>query len=189
MEKFMKSRLSFLVLTLFSLQFYVSDADAHQRSWPGKNLSETFPEGKNFVQKQVNLDAAKVQWIEKSLGSPIQTEDRAPIFYAATSASGVSGWVIFLDYSGANGKAEIGLALDSKGQVINISLLENSENKDLTQRPFLNQFRGKTAFQKFKVGEEIKAPKGQENGAQSIATAVRRGLLISMAGLKIGVNK
>ena len=40
-----------------------------------------------------------------------------------------------------------------------------------------------------KVGEDITSPKGEDVGSQSIATAVRRGLLLAIAGLKIGSTK
>ena len=175
------------ILSLLSTQLLISSSQAHQKSWPGQKLTETFPSGKKFIQKQVNLNATQVKWIENGLGEKIRTEDNAPIFYSATSADGVaSGWVVFLDATGVNGKIEIGLALGPSGKVINVAILDSSESQDLRDPAFLKQFVGKMGAEKFKVGQDINSPKGQSRGSQAIATAVRRGLLLVMASLSVG---
>ena len=93
-------------------------AEAHQRSWPGKRLAEALPEAKKFSQKQVALGTAQVEWIEKTLGSRIGTEDRNATFYVATDAGGRSvGVVFFLDVAGENGKVEMGVAMTPSGGV------------------------------------------------------------------------
>jgi len=173
-----------LMATLIALQVTFSTANAHQRSWPGKRLADTFPEAKDFVQKQANLNSSQVQWIEKNLGESIRTEDKSPIFY-----SSAAGWVVFLDATGGNGKIEMGIAITPNGEVANVVLLESSESKDIDSKQFLSQFNGKKANDKFKVGGDVKAPKGLEDTAQSIATSVRRGLLLAMASFNIGTKK
>jgi hypothetical protein len=178
------------ILSLLSMNLVFSSAQAHQRSWPGKKLSETLPAGKNFVQKQVTLNAAQIKWVENGLGEKIQTEDSTPSFYSTNLAVGqASSWVVFLDATGANGKIEIGLALDPTGKIINVALLDGSESKDVQAPTFLKQFVGKTGTEKFKVGEDIRSPAGQNGAAQAIATGVRRGLLLAMAALSVGAPK
>ena len=160
---------------------------AHDRSWPGKRLGDTLPEANTFAQKQASLTAPQISWLEKNLGESIRAEDRTPRFYVGTAKDGaVAGTVLFLDATGLNGKIEIGLAIAPSGQVVRVVLFEHSERASLTSPTFLGQFAGKKAAHKFKVGVDVTSPSGDEKGAQILATAVRRGLLLAMAGLKLG---
>ena len=179
-----------MILSLVAINLIISSAHAHQKSWPGKKLSATFPAGKNFVQKQVTLNAAQIKWVENGLGEKIRTEDSTPVFYATTSADApASIWVVFLDATGANGKIEMGVAVSSAGKVINVAVLDSSESKDLQTLSFLKQFVGKVGTEKFKVGDDVRAPEGQSVAAQAIASTVRRGLLLAMAALNVGSPK
>jgi hypothetical protein len=182
--------LRIFILSLMTLTLITTNANAHQKSWPGKKLSETFPDGKNFVQKQVTLNAAQIKWVENGLGEKIRAEDSTPVFYSTTSTAGAaSSWVVFVDATGANGKIEMGVAFDSSGKVINLAMLDSSESKDVQASSFLKQFVGKVGTEKFKVGEDIRAPEGQSSAAQAIAMGVRRGLLLAMAALGVGSPK
>lgn len=160
---------------------------AHQRSWPGKRLSEALPEAKNFTQKQATLSASQVDSVQKTLGESIRTEDKTPSFYIGSGADGRSiGVVLFVDAAGENGKIEIGVAINTTGSVIRIVIFESSEGSGATSQKFLSQFTGKKAADKFKVGDDVIVEKGSEKSAQGIATAVRRALLIAKAVLNLG---
>lgn len=164
-------------------------AEAHQRSWPGKRLAEALPEAKKFTQKQVALTPSQIEWIEKNLGESIRTEDKSPTFYVGTGGNGRSiGIVFFLDATGANGKIEMGVAMSPQGNVLRVVLYEHSESSAVTSKDFLSQFKGKKAADKFQVGDDVTAPRGNEKVAQAIATATRRALLIAMAGLRLGAR-
>jgi hypothetical protein len=170
-----------LILLLSTLVFSQA-AMAHERSWPGKRLAETWPEVKKFTQKQVSLGATQVQWIEKNLGQSIRAEDRTPIFYPGTAGDDAKmGVVLFLDASGSNGKVEIGLGISPDGKVAKVILFENSESKEINSTQFTSQFTGKNNSDKFKVGEDITPPKTGDAAAQAVASAVRRGLLVAAA--------
>jgi hypothetical protein len=159
-----------------------SGAEAHERSWPGKRLAETWPEANKFTQKQVSLGTAQVQWIEKTLEQSIRSEDRAPAFFPATAKDDKKiGVVLFLDATGSNGKIELGLAIAPEGKVVHLVLFENGEGSGINSAEFLSQFTGKKSADKFKVGDDVVASKSSEAAAQSVATAVRRGLLIAKA--------
>ncbi len=160
---------------------------AHSRTWPGKQLGEALPEAATFAQKQASLTTEQISWVEKNLGEALRTEDRTPSFYLGTSKDGaIVGTAIFIDAIGVNGKIEMGLAIDSAGQVMRVVLFEHSESSRLAANAFLKQFAGKKAAQKFKVGVDVTSPSGDEKSAQIVATAVRRGLLLAMAGLRLG---
>ncbi len=178
--------------TLITLALFVcfsSTAFAHNRSWPGKRLEEMLPEAKTYSQKQGSLTPPQIAWVEKSLGEPIRAEDRNPLFYVGAAKDGaVVGTVVFIDASGLNGKIEMGLAIDPVGRVIRALLFEHSEGAYVASSAFLGQFRGKKASDKFKIGVDIKAPTEEKKGAQIVATAIRRGLLLAMAALRLGVK-
>ncbi len=178
-----------LFLGIFGL-LSASISQAHQQSWPGKRLAETSPQAKSFTKKQLTLSPAQTAWIEKNLGEAIRVEDKTPVFYSGNDESKkVVTYVLFLDAVGANGKVELGVAVSPGGAVLNTVLFEHSEGKGLEAGAFLSQFNGKTATDKFKVGADIKAPSGNEKAAQAIASSIRRGLLMAMAGLEIGQKK
>lgn len=183
------TRRALLPTLLVALALVAGPASAHQRSWPGKRLAETFPEAQKFTLKQVVLTPDQVSWIEKNLGEAVRTEDRSPTFYVATGKEGRSaGVVLFLDAAGTNGKIELGLSVDPEGKVLRVVLFENAESSAVTSESFLSQFKGKKAADKLEVGEDVDAPSGNERGAQILATAVRRGLLLTMAGLRLGTK-
>ncbi|MFZ5471556.1 MAG: hypothetical protein ACOZIN_19190 [Myxococcota bacterium] len=182
----MKALTAWLVLTL---GLAPALAEAHQRSWPGKRLAEAMPEAKKFTQKQVVLGTAQIEWIEKTLGSRIGTEDKNPTFYIGTGSDGrTMGVVFFLDVAGENGEVEMGVAMTPAAAVQRVVLYEHSEPSSVASKEFLSKLEGKKAADPFRVGEDVKAPAGAEKSAQALATGVRRALLIAMAGLRLGTK-
>ena len=164
-------------------------AEAHQRTWPGQRLAATMPSAAKFTERQVVLTAAQLAWVEKALGEPVRADDRKPYFYVGVDASGRSlGVVVFLDATGENDKLELGVAIDRVGVVMAVVVFENSESGSVTTKAFLGQFVGKRAADKFKVGADVKEAKGAPIAAQAIASAVRRGLLLAMAALRLGAK-
>lgn len=162
---------------------------AHQRSWPGKRLAESLPGTNKFTLKQVSLAGEQIAWVEKNLGEAVGTADKIPSFYKAEGKGGSDlGVVQFLDVNGANGNIEMSLVIDPSGKVIRVLMFEYSDGKELASAKFLDQFAGKKGGDKFQVGGDVIAPQGREKVAQRIATAVRKGLLLAMAGLRLGVK-
>ena len=164
-------------------------ASAHQRTWPGRRLAEMMPAANKFTERSVTLSAAQIAWTEKSVGESIRTEDKTPSFYVGVDAKGRSlGVVMFVDATGENGKIELGVAIDLAGAVAKVALFEHSESSAVASNDFLGQLAGKKAADKFKVGDDVKAPSGGGKAAQAIATATRRTLLLAMAGLRLGTK-
>lgn len=181
MKNHLKNFLLFLGLMLIS-----NSSLAHSPVWPGKQLSQVLPEATTFEKKQAVMTPAQVVWFENNLGESIRTEDRNPLFYVGVNQSQVVGTVIFIDALGVNGDIEMGMAINQNGEVMKVVLFEHSEGASLSQDLFLKQFEGKKAPHKFKVGADVVSPKGSEKSAQIIATAVRRGLLLGLATLRLG---
>ncbi|MFZ5477619.1 MAG: hypothetical protein ACOZNI_12655 [Myxococcota bacterium] len=183
----MRTRLLALLILLVVGLVLPSAGAAHDRSWPAKKLAALLPEAANFAQKQVQFTPAQLGWLEKNLGKPVRTEDRAPFFYVGTDAGGRSlGVVVLLDADGVNGKIEMGEAIDPAGKLLRVVLFEHGEGAAVEKRLFLDQFSGKSANDRFRVGEDLTAPESAAKSAQVVADAARRGLLMAMAGLRLG---
>ncbi len=167
--------------------FVIGIANGHQRSWPGKRLAETLPAGKKFVQRQSSLSPTQIHIIESSTQAKVGVEDKNPIVYQATDAKSEKlGTIIFVDGTGPNGTIELGVAVDDKGQILHVVLFDNSESSSISGESFLSQFIGKSSSAKFKVGEDVKAPSGDDKAAQSVANAVKRAdaILVAVLGIK-----
>ena len=178
-----------ILFLLFLGTLFAHNADAHQRTWPGKRLAEMMPAANKFTERSVTLSSDQIAWVEKSLGESIRTEDKTPSFYVAVDGGGRSlGVVVFVDATGENGKIEIGVAIDVAGAVTSVALFEHSESGAVASKEFLGQFSGKKAADKFKVGDDVKAPSGGGKAAQAISTTTRRALLLAMAGLRLGTK-
>ncbi len=178
-----------LFLLFLGALFAPHTANAHQRTWPGKRLAEVIPSASKFTERVVTLRADQIAWVQKSLGEAIRTEDKTPSFYVALDGKGRSlGAVVFVDATGDNGKIEVGVGIDPSGAVLNVALFEHSESGAVSSKGFLGQFTGKKAGDKFKLGDDVKAPSGGGKAAQAIATATRRTLLLAMAGMRLGTK-
>lgn len=183
----MRTRLLAFLLLLFVGLALPAGGRAHDRTWPAKKLAAALPEATSFAQKQVQFTAAQLAWLEKNTGAPVRTEDRAPFFYVGTNAKGRSvGVVVLLDADGVNGKIEMGEAIDPDGKLLRVVLFEHGEGAAVEKRAFLDQFKGKPASDRFRVGEDLTAPESAARSAQIVADAARRGLLMGMAGLGLG---
>lgn len=154
-------------------------AFGHQKGWPGKRLSQTYPEAAKFTSRQAGLSAEQIGRIEQALGERMEAESRAPTFYPAFNKAGEKiGFVLFADQGGENGPIEMGVAVDPQGRVRHVVILSSREDKKISQPSFLDQFNGKSVKDSLKVGEDITPVAGSEKGSQAVANGVRKALLI-----------
>ncbi|TAK06166.1 MAG: hypothetical protein EPO39_09570 [Candidatus Manganitrophaceae bacterium] len=173
-------RLHFGIWIMFVAALLVDPvASAHQKGWPGKRLSQVYPEAAKFTSRQGGLSAEQIGRIEQALGERVEAESRAPTFYPAFDKAGEKiGFVLFADQAGENGPIEIGVAVDPQGRVRHVVILSSREDKKIGQPSFLDQFSGKTAKDPLKIGADITPVPGSEKGSQSVANGVRKALLI-----------
>lgn len=173
-------RLYFGVLMMFiAVLLFSPTAFAHQKGWPGKRLSQTYPEAAKFTSRQAGLSAEQIGRIEQALGERIEAESRAPTFYPAFNKAGEKiGFVLFTDQAGENGPIEIGVAVDPQGRVRHVVIFSSREDKKISQPAFLDQFNGKTAKDPLKIGADIIPVPGAEKASQSVANGARKALLI-----------
>ncbi|MFQ5681515.1 MAG: hypothetical protein ACE5GG_05670 [Candidatus Omnitrophota bacterium] len=136
---------------------------AHEVSWPGKRLAKLMPEAESFRQRQVSFSAEQPGSIEKDLGQKVSGEDRSPIFYVAYGKDKKTlGVVVFVDVRGGLGVIELSLAMDDKGRISKIDVWENEDSDKIEERKFLGQFIGKSDYDAFRVGDDVRAIEGQE---------------------------
>ncbi len=166
------------------LCLYASLSYAHDLVWPGEKLKALYSQAVSFEQKNLYVTDQQRVAIEKSLGSGLREEDLKPSIYFAlvkTNADNPphkAAVILFVDALGENGKIEIGLVVNGKGELTKIHIFENNESPKLSQQAFLKQFEGKKATDPIRVGTDITAPVGTAGSAQAIASGARRGLLI-----------
>lgn len=154
-------------------------AYAHQKGWPGKRLSQTYPEAAKFTSRQVTLSSDQIGRIEQAVGERVEPENRVPTFYPAFDKTGEKiGFVLFADQIGENGAIEMGIAVDREGKVRHVVIFSSREDKRIGKDEFLDQFHGKTVKDPLKVGADITPMGGAEKGSQAVATGVRKVLFI-----------
>jgi Na+-translocating ferredoxin:NAD+ oxidoreductase RnfG subunit len=154
-------------------------AFGHQKGWPGKRLSQTYPEAVKFTSRQAGLSAEQIGRIEQALGERIEAESRAPTFYLAFNKAGEKiGFVLFADQAGESGPIEMGVAVDPQGKVRHVAVFSSREDKKISRPSFLDQFNGKSVKDPLKVGEDITPVAGSEKGSQAVANGVRKALMI-----------
>jgi Na+-translocating ferredoxin:NAD+ oxidoreductase RnfG subunit len=169
----------YVAVTALLVVILAPSAGAHQKGWPGKRLSQTFPEAAKFTSRQVTLSSDQLGRIEQVIGERVEAESRTPTFYPAFNKAGEKiGFVLFADQVGENGPIEMGVSVDSEGKVHNVVVLSSREDKRIGQAAFLNQFQGKPAQQVVKPGAELVPVAGAERASQAVITGVRKVLLI-----------
>src|SRR3990172_6994548 len=120
-------------------------ASAHQKGWPGKRLSQAFPEAAKFTSRQATLSSDQITRIEQAIGERVESEGRVPTFYPAFNKAGEKiGFVLFADQAGENGAIEMGVAINSARKVQHVAIFASREDKRISQSVFLDQFHGKT---------------------------------------------
>jgi Na+-translocating ferredoxin:NAD+ oxidoreductase RnfG subunit len=169
----------FIIVFVVALLAWAPESDSHQKGWPGKRLSQTFPDAAKFTSRQVTLSAAQIAAIEEKLGERLEAEGRTPTFYAALDKAGAKiGFVLFADQVGEIGAIEMGVAVDSEGKVRHVVIFSSREDRRIGKEEFLDQFHGKAVADPLKVGGDVTPVTGAEKASLSVANGVRKVLLI-----------
>lgn len=173
-------RLKIIVLFILVIVFVANSfkISAHEVSWPGKRLRKAFLEAEGFKQRQVSLTKSQINFIEKELGEKIGSEDTSPVFYIAYRGKKVIGVIVFVDAFGEYGKIELSVVMGPNGKVKNVDVWEQSDTRKIQEKPFLNQFIGKKAFEPFEIGKDITPVEDAKISSRAVAKAVKKALLL-----------
>lgn len=161
---------------------------AHERTWPAKRLKNIYPEATKFTSKQVTLTARQIARIQEHKGIKIGVEDKSPTFYFAhrkikikkkeKKKTELMGVIIFIDEIGAKGKMEITVGMTPKGKIDRMDLWKHKEDKRITGKKFLKQFKGKGVHFDFHPGHTVKLVKEAEKASLAVMRAAQKALLI-----------
>ena len=182
-----KFSLSFSKVLTFMLAFpltFISNVQAHEKTWPEKRLKQAWSTAQNFTSKQITLSSSQIS-ILTSEGVKIGPEDRSPTFYFAqekdptADKSKTLGVIFFVDAYGANGLIEISVAMSANGQVNKVDIWNHSENSLIAKEDFLKQFIGKTAKDSFTSTKDYTPVSGADKASTAIAKAVEKALKIT----------
>lgn len=163
---------------MFILIFTPTILFSHEKTWPGRQLRETFPEATRFTSQQAALNGAQIARIEHALNSRLTPEDRRPTFYPAYQGNEKIGVVIFVDETGLIGIIEIGVALNRDDKIISVKILEHRERSAIKRVEFLQQFVGKSA-QDVRLMEEAILPQPDAvEASRAVIRGVKKALLL-----------
>ena len=177
-----QTRIGMMLLFISMLILTPLLSEAHETEFPNKKLNGIFPEAKKFVPRNVVLTKDKITSIEKELGSKLRKEDLKPIFYIAISKEKKPlGLVLFVDVQGPSGVMDGGVGLDMKGKVVKVEVYEHKESDAIASEKFLKQFIDKGIDDKFEVGKDITAVKGQEAASKAVTLMPKKTLVMSYA--------
>ena len=177
-----QTRIGMMLLFVSMMMFAPLLSEAHETEYPSKKLDAIFPEAKKFVQRSVVLTKDKITSIEKELGSKLRKEDLKPVFYIAISSEKKPlGLVLFVDVQGPSGVIDGAVGLNMKGKVIKVEVYEHKESDAIASEKFLKQFIKKGIEDKFEIGKDITAVKGQEEASKAVTLMPRKTLIISYA--------
>lgn len=160
-------------------------------------LGELFPEATDFLARSVTYSPTQIAAIEKVLGFSLYPEDTTPTFYIAVRESAgkrsLLGVAIFIDpriqpkiLGGALLRLEVGIAVNSKGEIHRIRVFDYRGDLALTRHDFLDQFRGMTLKDSFKVGTRVKPVEGEVEESQLVANAAKEALYLMQISLGRG---
>lgn len=163
-------------------------------------LGQLFPEATDFLARSVTYTPTQVAAIEQVLGFQLYPEDTNPTFYIAVRETkgkrSLLGVAIFIDprlqpklLGGALIRLEVGIGVNSKGEIHRIRVFDYRGDLSLTRPEFLDQFKGMTLKDSFKVGTKVKPVEGEAEESQLVANAAKEALYLMQISLGRGTNQ
>ena len=174
-------------------------AEAHLAKWGSweithRNLMKLFPEAdpNGWKIKRYQYNDEEVKFLEKELGFELYPEDKAPEFFLAHDAEGkFLGVAIFIDprtkpkvLNGGILTLEVGIGVNTKGEISRVRVYDYRGNLKLTQDAFLDQLKGRTLDSNYTMGKGgLKPVEGEVEESQLVANAGREALLLMKTAL------
>jgi hypothetical protein len=174
-------------------------AEAHLAKWGSweithRNLMKLFPDAdpNAWKIKKYQYSDKEVAYLEKKLGFELYPEDKQPEFFIARDGDGkLLGVAIFIDprtkpkiLNGGVLTLEIGIGVNSKGEINRVKVYDYRGNVELTKKEFLGQLKGKTLDSNYTMGKDgLKPVEGELEESQLVANAGREALLLMKVAL------
>jgi len=174
-------------------------AEAHLAKWGSweithRNLMKLFPSAdpNGWKIKRYQFNDEEVNFLEKQLGFELYPEDKTPEFYLAHGEGGkFLGVAIFIDprtkpkvLNGGILTLEVGIGVNTKGEISRIRVYDYRGNIALTQDAFLDQLKGRTLKSDYTMGKGgLKPVEGELEESQLVANAGHEALLLMKTAL------
>ncbi len=130
------------------------------------NVSAAFPDAQSIAKQHKDLSAAQIAAIERTAGSKIPDMDHHS--YVAYSTSGGARKQIGAATVVEAGSKKMVVVYESRN---NQPYIKEVRAEGMTQA-FLDQFKGKSAEDKFQIGQDLKAQGVDDATAKAAATAI-----------------
>ena len=175
-------RIGVLLALAFLILSTPLPSSARNTELSGQKLAAIFPRAKKFVQRDIILTAEQIAFIEKELGTKLQSEDLKPIFYILLdSENEPMGLVLCNNTKGPNGGIEGAVGLDMRGKVVKVAVYEHKESSAIAETEFLKQFIGMGIDDAFKVGVDVEVIEEHEAASSAVALLPKKTLVMSYA--------
>ncbi|MFC1509628.1 FMN-binding protein [Candidatus Omnitrophota bacterium] len=140
---------------IFTLFFSAATLDVYG----DEELNSIMPEGDTFKEKDSPFKYREVYKKGSLIGYSFHTKDLMPV------------------KEGYNGSMDIIVGINKDGAIENLNILEHSETPEyaeaITGRKFLDQFKGKSIEDNFKIGDDIDAVTRATVSSQAVSDILR----------------
>jgi len=160
------------------LIFTVVNSWAHEKTWPGRQLKQTYPQATRFTSQQATLNSGQIERIEQALNARLTPDDRRLTFYPAYKGDQKIGMVIFVDETGENGLIEIGVAINQDGKITAVKILDHRESGAIKKEEFLRQFVNKSIQDIPQMEEQISLQPNAVEASRAVIRGVKKALLL-----------
>jgi Na+-translocating ferredoxin:NAD+ oxidoreductase RnfG subunit len=143
-----------------------------------------FPEADRFVSTPVKLGAQQKAAVEKYAGVKMRA-DTQPV-WRAESHGALAGWLVVDEVFGKHEFITYAVALDAKGKVRAVEILEYRETHggEVRNERWRAQFKGKSYGDAVRLGKDIRNISGATLSCKHVSEGVRRVLAIYDLALK-----
>jgi hypothetical protein len=145
---------------------------------PRQTLAQFFPKSERVRYERRVLTAGERELVQRRLGYPLARDNY--VFYVATTGTHTDGYALIDDEQGQAEPITFAVKLSPQGVVERTEVLVYREPRgdEVRSRRFLDQLTGKTVTHAVRVGVDVDAVSGATISSHSLATGVRRALVL-----------
>lgn len=145
---------------------------------PADALKAIFKDSREVVMEKKSLTEEQKTALRKQLGSKSLREDWN--FYIARSDAKIDGYAVIDNEIGKTEPITFLTAITPEGEVKEVEVLVFREpfGGEVHDERFLKQYRGKTAADPVRIGQDIANISGATMSARAVSTGVKRDLAV-----------
>ena len=177
-EYFFNLKITSGCLVLALLMILVKDAQAVSYMTREEALHWALPGAEEIISEEHDLDSKRKKEVEKKIGWHMKESRFA--FYVGQVKGKVIGYAFIDDEIGKHQPITFVTALQPDGKVrdVEVMVYRESVGEQIKGRRFLNQFRGKDAASRLKLGEDVDSITGATLSAGAASRAVKKAVVL-----------